>query len=54
MQIFELNNEKHDFDYNIKPQGTTGTLMYQMFLKPINLKVPYLIALLTEPLITMF
>ena len=44
MQIFESSNKKHDFDYNIKLWGTTGTLTYQFFLKSIDLKVPNLIA----------
>ena len=48
MQIFESNNKKYDFDYNMKPRGTTGTLMYPIFLKQINLTVPYPIAPLTS------
>ena len=31
----------HDFDHSIKPRGTTGALMYQLFSKSIYFKVPY-------------
>ena len=41
---FRIKYQKHDFDYNIKLRGTTGTLTYQCFLKSIDLKVPNLIA----------
>ena len=47
MQILESCNKTHDFDYNIKLRGTTGTLTHQFFLKSIDLKVPNLIAPLT-------
>ena len=48
-QNCKFSNEvtKHDFDYNIKLRGTTGTLTYQFFLKSIDLKVPNLITPLT-------
>ena len=39
---------ENDFDYYIKLRGTTGTLMYQMLSKSINLTVPYLIAPLKQ------
>ena len=42
--IFRIKWQKHNFDNNIKLRGTTGTLMYQFFLKSIHLKVPNLIA----------
>ena len=41
---FRIKLQKHEFDYNIKLRGTTGTLTYQFFLKSIDLKVPNLIA----------
>ena len=45
---FSNQMTKHDFDYNSKPWGATETLLYQIILKSINLKVPFLTAPLTR------
>ena len=42
MQIFESDNK--NMISNINLRGSTGTLMYQFFLKSIDLKVPNIIA----------